>query len=33
MGVKDSDDTRRDGMRIETEGDGNVQTRLGRKPT
>ncbi|KAA0645673.1 autotransporter outer membrane beta-barrel domain-containing protein, partial [Escherichia coli] len=27
MGVKDSDHTRKDGTRIETEGDGNVQTR------
>lgn len=31
MGVKDSDHTRKDGTRIETEGDGNVQTRLGVK--
>lgn len=31
MGVKDSDHTRNDGTRIETEGDGNVQTRLGVK--
>ncbi|EEV0137220.1 autotransporter outer membrane beta-barrel domain-containing protein [Escherichia coli] len=31
MGVKDSDHTRKDGTRIETEGDGNVQTRLGLK--
>lgn len=30
-GVKDSDHTRKDGTRIETEGDGNVQTRLGVK--
>lgn len=31
MGVKDSDHIRKDGTRIETEGDGNVQTRLGVK--
>ncbi|HAL2064615.1 TPA: autotransporter outer membrane beta-barrel domain-containing protein [Escherichia coli] len=31
MGVKDSDHTRKDATRIETEGDGNVQTRLGVK--
>ncbi|EOT8190299.1 autotransporter outer membrane beta-barrel domain-containing protein [Escherichia coli] len=31
MGVKDSDHARKDGTRIETEGDGNVQTRLGVK--
>ncbi len=31
MGVKDSDHNRKDGTRIETEGDGNVQTRLGVK--
>lgn len=31
MGVKDSDHTRKNGTRIETEGDGNVQTRLGVK--
>lgn len=31
MGVKDSDHTRKDGTRIETEGDGNLQTRLGVK--
>lgn len=31
MGVKDSDHSRKDGTRIETEGDGNVQTRLGVK--
>ncbi|EIE3132902.1 autotransporter barrel domain-containing lipoprotein [Escherichia coli] len=31
MGVKDSDHTRKDGTRIETKGDGNVQTRLGVK--
>ncbi|EFL6598596.1 autotransporter outer membrane beta-barrel domain-containing protein [Escherichia coli] len=31
MGVKDSDHTRKDGTRVETEGDGNVQTRLGVK--
>ncbi|MEB4675484.1 ECSE_1600 family autotransporter [Enterobacteriaceae bacterium G50] len=31
MGVKDSGHTRKDGTRIETEGDGNVQTRLGVK--
>lgn len=31
MGVKDFDHTRKDGTRIETEGDGNVQTRLGVK--
>ena len=31
MGVKDSDHTRKDGTRIETEGDGNEQTRLGVK--
>ncbi|EFE2018657.1 autotransporter outer membrane beta-barrel domain-containing protein [Escherichia coli] len=31
MGVKDSDHTRKDGTRIETEGDGNVQTRPGVK--
>lgn len=29
--MKDSDHTRKDGTRIETEGDGNVQTRLGVK--
>lgn len=31
MAVKDSDHTRKDGTRIETEGDVNVQTRLGVK--
>ncbi len=31
MGVKDSDHARKDGTRIETEGNGNVQTRLGVK--
>lgn len=31
MGVKDSGHSRKDGTRIETEGDGNVQTRLGVK--
>ncbi|WHP30213.1 autotransporter outer membrane beta-barrel domain-containing protein [Trabulsiella odontotermitis] len=29
MGVKDDAHTRNDGTRIETEGDGNIQTRLG----
>lgn len=29
MGVKDSAHTRKDGTRIETQGDGNIQTRLG----
>jgi autotransporter family porin len=29
MGVKDKAHTRNDGTRIETEGDGNIQTRLG----
>lgn len=29
MGVKDNAHTRRDGTRIETEGSGNIQTRLG----
>ncbi|KFC04504.1 putative autotransporter protein [Trabulsiella guamensis ATCC 49490] len=29
MGVKDKTHTRNDGTRIETEGDGNIQTRLG----
>ncbi|EDQ7941400.1 autotransporter outer membrane beta-barrel domain-containing protein [Salmonella enterica] len=29
MGVKDDAHTRHDGTRIETEGDGNIQTRLG----
>ncbi|WP_054181315.1 autotransporter outer membrane beta-barrel domain-containing protein [Trabulsiella odontotermitis] len=29
MGVKDNAHTRNDGTRIETEGDGNIQTRLG----
>ncbi|EMN3919017.1 autotransporter outer membrane beta-barrel domain-containing protein [Citrobacter farmeri] len=29
MGVKDSAHTRNDGTRIETQGDGNIQTRLG----
>ncbi|ALR78681.1 lipoprotein/autotransporter domain-containing protein [[Enterobacter] lignolyticus] len=31
MGVKDSDHSRQDGTRIQTEGDGNIQTRLGVK--
>lgn len=31
MGVKSDSHTRHDGARIETEGDGNIQTRLGVK--